>query len=144
MFYIIYCWGCWGGKFGRIWIDWAVTLPSLLSFPLIVTCLPASRSATVPSVVLPILVESERNTILDPPSRNFIVTLLSSLLIISPFKNAPSPPFWPTAPFRRTPWVLPLPRNCWKAYWRCSAVIFCKSATEIFPELFFWPYFMPP
>ena len=63
----------------------AVRLPSGFGFPVTETPIPKERSSKVAGVVCVISVDSEKNTILDPPSWSLRLMLASSLETISPF-----------------------------------------------------------
>ena len=60
-----------------------VMLPSELSAPPTEMVLPTPRSLNVPLADVVIFVDSEKNTIFDPPSRSLMVTLSPSLEMIS-------------------------------------------------------------
>jgi hypothetical protein len=86
---------------GRIWIEVAVSEPSLLLLPVTVTLVPSVKSAAEPEVDLRIIVVGESKTIsVEDPFCCFIAMLPLLVDTIEPAVKPPAAPTPPRAPPR--------------------------------------------
>ena len=90
------------GAAGLIWIEDAVTLPSVFCVPWAETCDPTATLVMVPAVLSSTCVEGEYSTIFELPSRLCTVMLVSSFESTVPVTSPPVPPAKrpPAAPVR--------------------------------------------